>query len=278
MSRLLVTKSEDRNARAGAVGELTTNTVVALCESQDVKLGVLSLVNYRALCREYPTLELKLKRGYTQHLFSRSHLKNHFFLSHYQADGGNTVKSLYEKLRQVHIKCWLDNQQNDRSERGMMDGIKHSAVLLLFLVRPQFLLAGAAPDSSHRGWYVYPQTKGVMAREFVQKELRQAFRLRKPIMLVAETDSRFGEPNFGEESSTASLLDKSTGLAILSEAQIRWVFSEIVAIPMRRELHEEPSMLAKIESNGRMAAAGRDDAMSNARRPPSELCTATGES
>eukprot|EP01047_Picozoa_sp_COSAG01_P091444 COSAG01_NODE_23040_length_830_cov_4.586867_2_plen_69_part_01 len=42
---------------------------------------------------------------------------------------------------------------------------------------------------------------------------------------------------------------------------------------MRRELHEEPSMLAKIESNGRMAAAGRDDAMSNARRPPSELCT-----
>lgn len=135
MSRLLVTKSEDRNARAGAVGELTTNTVVALCESQDVKLGVLSLVNYRALCREYPTLELKLKRGYTQHLFSRSHLKNHFFLSHYQANGGNTVKSLYEKLRQVHIKCWLDNQQNDRSERGMMVGIKHSAVLLLFLVR-----------------------------------------------------------------------------------------------------------------------------------------------
>eukprot|EP01043_Picozoa_sp_COSAG02_P076577 COSAG02_NODE_16335_length_1092_cov_0.813696_2_plen_55_part_01 len=55
MSRLLVTKAEDRNARAGAVGELTTNTVVALCESQDVKLGVLSLVNYRALCREYPT-------------------------------------------------------------------------------------------------------------------------------------------------------------------------------------------------------------------------------
>jgi|EP01044_Picomonas_judraskeda_P001922 hypothetical protein len=50
--------------------------------------------------------------------------------------------------------------QEDRSEAGMMAGVKESAVFLLFL------------------------TQGAVERYFVQREMAEAFKLRKPIMLM----------------------------------------------------------------------------------------------
>ena len=96
-------------------------------------------------------MEAKLTRGYTRRHFRAKHLMWHFFLSHKQANGGNTVSSLHSMLRERHLLSWYDNAQEDRSEAGMMHGVKRSAVFLLFL------------------------TDGCIERPFVQKELREAF-------------------------------------------------------------------------------------------------------
>ena len=100
-------------------------------------------------------------------------LKHHFFLSHKQANGGQTMAWLEGKLSGRDLFSWYDNMQDDRSEAGMMAGVEGSAVFLLFL------------------------TEGCIERYFVQAEMRQAFKLGKPFMLMYETDDRFGRPDFG---------------------------------------------------------------------------------
>jgi hypothetical protein len=85
-------------------------------------------------------------------------LRYHFFLSHKQQNGGQTMAWLEGKLSQARgMHSWYDNLQEDRSEAGMMAGVASSAVFLLFI------------------------TEGCIERYFVQREIAEAFRLRKPI-------------------------------------------------------------------------------------------------
>ena len=149
------------------------------------------------------------------------------------------------KLSGRDLLSWYDNMQQDRSEAGMMAGVKASAVFLLFL------------------------TQGAVERYFVQRELAEAFKLRKPIMLMYETDDRFGRPDFGQERN-ATLQKGADGKSLLTAAQIEWLFSEVVGIPVRREAHELSGMLDEIETHARHAI--QEPGQGKAKIPPLELC------
>eukprot|EP01052_Picozoa_sp_SAG31_P040627 SAG31_NODE_5930_length_2253_cov_1.243733_3_plen_302_part_00 len=175
-----------------------------------------------------------------------SGLKWHFFLSHKQANGGQTMAWLEGKLASRDVLAWYDNMQVDRSESGMMTGISQSAVFLLFV------------------------TEGCLERYFVQSELSHAFRLRKPLMMLYETDDRFGKPDFNSERNAVRHRDRE-GKYLLSEKQISWIFDEVVGIPVRREFHEVGPLLDELEQHCCNAIEGKQG---KAKVPPVEMSVA----
>jgi hypothetical protein len=127
----------------------------------------------------------------------------------------------------------------------MMAGVKDSAVFVLFL------------------------TDGTTERFYVQLEIREAFRLQKPILMIEETDDRFGKPNYAKESKLVVHTDQVTGSPVLDEKQLAWLFSEVTAIPVRRQAHELAGFLDEVERQTSLAIGGAG------KRPPAELRNAT---
>ncbi|GLC56806.1 hypothetical protein PLESTB_001151100 [Pleodorina starrii] len=122
------------------------------------------------------------------------------FLSHYQGNAGNTVMSLKALLESASpgLRCWLDKDE-DATEAGMRRGVAGSRYYLLFL------------------------TQGVLTRPFVQLEAREALALGKPVILVHETDPRFGAaPSFNDYVSEAP-------------SDLKQVFNLANSIPWYRE-------------------------------------------
>ena len=82
------------------------------------------------------------------------------------------------------------------------------------------------------------------------------------------------------EMNAEICIDETSGQPILSREQLEWFFGQLVGIPMRREKHEQDSMLEKIIKVGKLAAAGRPCTL--AKVPPIELTspitTSGGES
>ena len=78
---------------------------------------------------------------------------------------------------------------------------------------------------------------GSLERYFVQLEMQAAFRLRKPILLLHETDERYGKPNFRDERAAVVQRGRD-GKPLVTQAQLGWIFDEVVGIPIRREAHE----------------------------------------
>lgn len=112
-------------------------------------------------------------------------------------------------------------------------------------------------------------TEGAVERYFVQREISEAFQLRKPFMLMYETDDRFGRPDFRQEMKAKRQKGRD-GQYLLTEEQIAWLFGEVVGIPVRREAHELSGMLDEIETHARNAI---QDKPGKAKVPPPELCT-----
>ena len=77
----------------------------------------------------------------------------------------------------MHIR--YDNRADDLTKEGMRQGIETAAVFLLFL------------------------SKSVLERPFCQFEIREAVALKKPMLLIHESDSRFGAFDFGSAGATA---------------------------------------------------------------------------
>ncbi|KAG2484029.1 hypothetical protein HYH03_017119 [Edaphochlamys debaryana] len=139
------------------------------------------------------------------------------FLSHYQGNAGNTVMSLKALLESAApgLRCWLDKDE-DATEAGMRRGVAGSKYYLLFL------------------------TQGVLTRPFVQLEAREALALQKPVILVHETDPRFGAaPGFNDYVAEAP-------------PDLRPIFSASNSIPWYREEEFRIVSLKKI-----LQAAGR---------------------
>ncbi|GIM14766.1 hypothetical protein Vretimale_17577, partial [Volvox reticuliferus] len=134
-----------------------------------------------------------------------------------QGNAGNTVMSLKALLESASpgLRCWLDKDE-DATEAGMRRGVAGSRYYLLFL------------------------TQGVLTRPFVQLEAREALALGKPVILVHETDPRFGAaPGFNDYVSEAP-------------PDLRQVFSLANSIPWYREEDFRAVSIKKI-----LQAAGR---------------------
>ena len=89
-----------------------------------------------------------------------SGLEHHFFLSHYQATGGDQVDGLHQELKARGFSCWYDNRMTNLTKQGMADGVRSSAVFVLFL------------------------SKDVLQRPFVRFEIGEALKHSKQILLL----------------------------------------------------------------------------------------------
>jgi hypothetical protein len=147
-----------------------------------------------------------------------------FFLSHFQAESGDIVALLATKLEHRGFRPWYDKWPGkgdashgyiDVTAAGMQAGVQQSAIFLLFL--------------SH----------GVFSRPFCRLEILTALKARRPIVTLMETDARRGAFDFGTgakegvPSSFYPIIDKIT--------------SEVMAIPLRRNVEEQALMLNRIE-------------------------------
>ena len=70
-------------------------------------------------------------------------------------------------------------------------------------------------------------TDGTTERFYVQLELREAFRLQKPVIMFQETDDRFGKPDYVKESKPTLHIDPATQRSILDATHFEWLFSEV---------------------------------------------------
>ena len=86
-----------------------------------------------------------------------------FFLSHFQLNGGEQMKSLYLELKAEAGKhAWYDKYNNPTKE-GMLDGVARSTVFILFL------------------------TNEIFTRPFCLLEIREALRLQKPFIMMRQS-------------------------------------------------------------------------------------------
>merc|ERR1712150_466662 len=100
--------------------------------------------------------------------------KYHAFISHKQANAGDQAKSMFLELKHRGLSVWYDMEADDLTEMGMAEGVRQSAVFILFL------------------------SAGVFERPFVKFEIETAIKLGKPIKLVHEEDERHGRFEFSE--------------------------------------------------------------------------------
>jgi hypothetical protein len=112
----------------------------------------------------------KTKRATTVPLPANA--RTHFFLSHCQSTGGDQTNAIYLELERIGFSCWYDNRASDLTKEGMRQGIVNTAAFLLFL------------------------SEGALERPFVQFEVREVTALKKPMVLVHESDPRFGTFDF----------------------------------------------------------------------------------
>ena len=70
------------------------------------------------------------------------------------------------------FKAWYDNRASDLTKEGMLKGIEQAAAFVLFL------------------------SQGVLERPYCQMEIRHALALKKPMVLLHESDARYGGFDF----------------------------------------------------------------------------------
>jgi hypothetical protein len=148
---------------------------------------------------------------------------SHFFLSHSQSTGGDQTNAIYLELRQLGFTCWYDNRAKDLTKEGMRRGIQQAAAFLLFL------------------------SDGVLERPFCRFEIREALALKKPMLLIHESDPRFRSFDFGKAGSTAP-------------ADLKKMLDNHESLPFRRRGYERDGMLQSL-----IERAGFKDLLESAR-------------
>ena len=89
-------------------------------------------------------------------------IKHHFFLSHYQATGGDIAMNMHFQLQMRGFSSWYDMTTEDLDAAGMADGVRCAGCVLLIL------------------------TKGVLARQWVQFEIAAAVEHKVPILMICK--------------------------------------------------------------------------------------------
>lgn len=94
-------------------------------------------------------------------------MRNHFFVSHMQAEAAGDVGTLCLFLKRIGVNCWRDMDASDLTEKGMRRGVETSDAFIIFL------------------------TNSYLSRPFCQKEIMWALEFKKPILIVVEEEERF---------------------------------------------------------------------------------------
>ena len=143
-----------------------------------------------------------------------------FFLSHYQLNGGPQMGQLCAELKLVGKNAWFDKSETPSVE-GMLHGVANSAVFLLFL------------------------TRDVFTRDFCLLEIREALRLRKPMILLRETEPRLTyRAADGETKATTATIPEH--IAAAADKGLSQLFSDLVALEHRQEAHEREAMIKEL--------------------------------
>jgi hypothetical protein len=122
----------------------------------------------------------------------------HFFLSHHQEHGGDQCAVLSAELEQRDWKVWYDNKMENLTADGMKEGVRKSAVFLLFL------------------------TKGIFSRPYVQLEISEALKYKKPILLLHELDERHGKFDFDSKTGVPDTFQPIAKKLLLNNESIGW--------------------------------------------------------
>ena len=101
-------------------------------------------------------------------LVSRGHTLNlnHFFLGHYQTNGGQAIRLIFLHLRAWGYECWLDVDQDSVNVEAMIRGVISSSV------------------------FVHLITNRSLLRPYCLIEARAAMMLGKPCLVLREDDPR----------------------------------------------------------------------------------------
>eukprot|EP01048_Picozoa_sp_COSAG05_P005277 COSAG05_NODE_309_length_11646_cov_7.176929_4_plen_1176_part_00 len=91
----------------------------------------------------------------------------HFFLSHFQKEAADLVRSLFLMLEKSGCSCWLDMEAENLTLEGMRQGVAAAECFVLVL------------------------TKGVLFRPYCIEEIFMAVKLRKPVVLIVEQDPKY---------------------------------------------------------------------------------------
>ena len=99
---------------------------------------------------------------------------SHFFLSHFQKEAADLVRSLYLMFEKSGCSCWLDMEAENLTLEGMRNGVATSQCFMLVL------------------------TRGVLFRPYCIEEIFVAANLQKDVVLVCETEERFHAFKYAE--------------------------------------------------------------------------------
>ena len=142
-----------------------------------------------------------------------------FFLSHYQLNGGPQMAQLRAELALHHGKrAWFDKSETP-SVKEMLRGVANSDVFLLFL------------------------TRDVLTRPYCLMEIREALRLRKPIILLRETEPRLTYVQDGVARPTTASVEE---LKAQAPEDLLPLFDHLVIVSHRQEEYERVSMRDKL--------------------------------
>eukprot|EP00935_MAST-01C_sp_MAST-1C-sp1_P001692 g1692.t1 len=152
------------------------------------------------------------------------------------------ANAIYLELELMGFKAWYDNRANDLTKEGMLEGIEQAAAFVLFL------------------------SVGVLERPYCQMEIRHALALKKPIVLLHESDTRYAAFNFSEAHDAAP-------------PDLQRLLDSHESLPFRRRGYERDGMMRTlIERAGfqqllreSVEAQGSSDGVPELAAVPSEL-------
>eukprot|EP00935_MAST-01C_sp_MAST-1C-sp1_P001514 g1514.t1 len=124
---------------------------------------------------------------------------------HCQATGGDQANATYLELERMGFKVWA----SDLTKEGMLKGIGQAAAFILFL------------------------SVGVLQRPYCQMEIRHALALKKPVVLLHESDARYGSFDFRVAHAEA-------------DADLQELLDQHESLPFRRRGYERDGMLRTV--------------------------------
>jgi len=162
----------------------------------------------------------------------------HFFLSHFQKEAADLVRSLYLMLEKSGCSCWLDMEAANLTLEGMRKGVEDSQCFMLVL------------------------THGVLFRPYCIEEIFVAAELEKDVVLVCETEARFNPFNYDEWTQECKTSDehawcldelaKVEGRGKAAATHMMETVADVIhanidrMIPYRRRNFESNAMIATI--------------------------------